>query len=53
MGLWHPKSHKFLSLTREQMESVKEMLHPEKVLAGSSLDAGADKLVLFLRAYPS
>lgn len=35
------------------MGSVKEMLHPKTFLAGSSLDACANKLVFFLRAYPS
>lgn len=43
----------FLSLTREQVGSVKETLHPKTFLAGSSLDSCADKLLFFLRAYPS
>lgn len=47
----------FLSLTREQMESVREALYPKMFLAGSSLAACADKLmvcfVFFSRAYPS
>lgn len=36
-----------LSLTREQMESVREALHPKMVVAGSSLAACADKLIFF------
>lgn len=37
----------FLSLTREQMESTREALHPEMFLAGSSLAACADKLMVW------
>lgn len=37
----------FLSLTREQMESVREAPHPKMVLAGSSLAACADKLMVW------
>lgn len=44
----------FLSLTREQMESVREALHPEMFLAGSSLAACADKLMclVFFKGLP-